>query len=278
VVEADPPRRLAAAERLRRLERLASGAPVEMLAALLEAAGPRGLAPEELIRRTGWSRETLEQIGAAAGALRSSGRQSRWLAASAAGALELGLLEALREFHRREPLLEGMALEELRARVFKGAAAETVALAVERLRQSGRIRVVGNIVAQADFRIDLDSAGASQRESLLTRLRAAGPQGLTAPELTQGTEPQQAVRLLHLLLREGAVVRAGELHFHREVIDELRRGLRRLAQTQPTIGVADFKALGGLSRRSAIPLLEYFDREGFTRRVGDVRVLAEGAS
>jgi selenocysteine-specific elongation factor len=73
------------------------------------------------------------------------------------------------------------------------------------------------------------------------------------------------------------VVRAGALYFHREVIEELREGLRRLARSQPQIAVADFKALGGISRRSAIPLLEYFDREGFTRRVGDLRVLAAAA-
>jgi selenocysteine-specific elongation factor len=62
---------------------------------------------------------------------------------------------------------------------------------------------------------------------------------------------------------------------HRDSLESLRTKLRDLAERKPLFGVADFKALTGLSRKHAIPLLEYLDRSGVTERRGDSRRLAE---
>ena len=61
--------------------------------------------------------------------------------------------------------------------------------------------------------------------------------------------------------------------FHRDALDALRRALAAYKVKSPKIGVAQFKELTGVSRKYAIPLLEYLDRERVTRRVGDERLI-----
>jgi selenocysteine-specific elongation factor len=62
-----------------------------------------------------------------------------------------------------------------------------------------------------------------------------------------------------------------ELVFHRNALDELRRQMAARKQKSPKIDVAAFKEMTGVSRKYAIPLLEYLDRERVTKRVGDLR-------
>jgi selenocysteine-specific elongation factor len=61
--------------------------------------------------------------------------------------------------------------------------------------------------------------------------------------------------------------------FHRAALDQLRSSLMAQKAKSPKINVASFKDLTGVSRKYAIPLLEYLDRERITKRVGDERVI-----
>jgi selenocysteine-specific elongation factor len=75
-----------------------------------------------------------------------------------------------------------------------------------------------------------------------------------------------------LLLRDRVLVKlADDLVFHRDALDDLRKRLAAEKTRSPKMDVARFKDLTGVSRKYAIPLLEYLDRERVTRRVGDVR-------
>jgi selenocysteine-specific elongation factor len=75
-------------------------------------------------------------------------------------------------------------------------------------------------------------------------------------------------------LREKTLVKISEdLVFHQSALIELRQKITTLKTTSPKIDVARFKDLTGVSRKYAIPLLEYLDRERITRRVGDERII-----
>jgi len=77
-----------------------------------------------------------------------------------------------------------------------------------------------------------------------------------------------------LLLREKALVKiSDDLVFHHSVLTDLRQKMTALKSSTPKIDVARFKDLTGVSRKYAIPLLEYLDRERVTRRVGDERII-----
>jgi len=76
------------------------------------------------------------------------------------------------------------------------------------------------------------------------------------------------------LQRERVLVKiSDELTYHREVLDEIKRRIRTSYAPGSKFGVAEFKQLFDLTRKHAIPLLEFLDRERFTRRQGNDRVL-----
>ncbi|HEV2112695.1 MAG TPA: SelB C-terminal domain-containing protein, partial [Terriglobales bacterium] len=84
----------------------------------------------------------------------------------------------------------------------------------------------------------------------------------------------RAQRLVTLLLREKTLIKLNEdLVFHREALERLRETMKQQKLKVARMDVARFKDLTGVTRKYAIPLLEYLDREHITRRVGDERVI-----
>jgi selenocysteine-specific elongation factor len=88
-------------------------------------------------------------------------------------------------------------------------------------------------------------------------------------------ETKRAEKLLQILLREKSLVRVSpELIFHREALRRLKEMLGTHKKTKSErISVPGFKELTGITRKYAIPLLEYLDRVRVTRRAGDERVI-----
>jgi selenocysteine-specific elongation factor len=84
----------------------------------------------------------------------------------------------------------------------------------------------------------------------------------------------RAQKIMTLLLREKTLVKVSDdLVFHQSALSELRKSLAAQKLISPRLDVARFKELTGVSRKYAIPLLEYLDRERVTRRVGDERLI-----
>jgi selenocysteine-specific elongation factor len=87
-------------------------------------------------------------------------------------------------------------------------------------------------------------------------------------------DKNRAQKIMTLLLRDKTLIKVSdELVFHRSALEELRKDIASIKQQSPKIDVARFKDLTGVSRKYAIPLLEYLDRERVTRRVGDERMI-----
>lgn len=84
----------------------------------------------------------------------------------------------------------------------------------------------------------------------------------------------RAQKIVTLLLRDKVLVKISEdLVFHRDALEDLRKRMGSEKTKSPNIDIARFKDLTGVSRKYAIPLLEYLDRARVTRRVGDARVI-----
>ena len=84
----------------------------------------------------------------------------------------------------------------------------------------------------------------------------------------------RAQKIVTLLLREKLLIKVSDdLVFHRGALDQLRTSLSKRKAKDPKIDVAGFKDLTGVSRKYAIPLLEYLDRERVTKRIGDERLI-----
>jgi selenocysteine-specific elongation factor len=133
---------------------------------------------------------------------------------------------------------------------------------------SGDLRDDGATVAGADFEGGLDAGWEGEWESVRGRLQSAG---LTVPRIKElSIDPD----LLHALLRDRRIVRVGpELVYLPDQLDALAKRIR--AMPGP-FTVAEFRDLFRLSRKYAVPLLEWMDANGVTERDGDVRTVQAG--
>ena len=135
--------------------------------------------------------------------------------------------------------------------------------------------VGGDRIAVAGRSIALSDEEARTREAVVRILSEAGltPPDPAALETQIGAASEATDRIVNLLVRQKVLVRAGGLLFHEAPLTLLKSDIRSLKQagTVSTFDVAAFKNRYNVTRKYAIPLLEWLDRERVTRRVGDVR-------
>ena len=191
------------------------------------------------------------------------------------------ILATLKEFHKAHPLVPGMDMEELRGKLPYALSAKIFRTIVDALVSDKTIAKEENLLRTADHRVQLGS----QEKSLMDRIKnILGEQPMSPPELKE-IEKQLAVgrnkltEVLRLLERDGSVVRvATDLFYLSSTVDQVRAILKKFLSEKNEISAASFRDLIGSSRKYTIPLLEYFDREGVTIRIGDVRRLKSSAS
>lgn len=263
-------------EHLRRLE---TGNQAERVLVWVETAREQGMSVGQLIARSGLSDERLNQVLAtliAQGQLIEVPASSRYLiSASTFATLKMRMSELLAEFHRANPLLMGMPREELRTRLSPATTDDFSAALVTRLTQEPEFKAEREWVRLASHQVTLSPQEAELQERLLAAIKEAGYQALTLTEAVEklGLDLGLARRLLHLFLAQGQVIRLGDFLFHAPLIQELIQTVRAQKAISPTLDVARFKQLTGVTRKYAIPLLEYLDRQGVTRRVGNDRII-----
>jgi selenocysteine-specific elongation factor len=173
-------------------------------------------------------------------------------------------------------LSEGVPREELRAQRFRRGHQAVFDRALTDLSARGAI-VLRDRVSLATHRVELSPEEARAHAAIDRAFRTAG---LTPPDLTglarEVGAPEAVVdRMLKLLQRQKVLVRVDTLLFHDEALKRLKDEVTSLkaAGTPARIDVSTFKERFGVTRKFAIPLLEYLDRERVTRRAGDARVV-----
>ncbi len=234
---------------------------------------PYGLAGSELIALTG-EEEPLWLVTAQETASLAVLREKPvWVCSVARiGDAEARLLEALERYHSANPLEAGAPVEAMRSGQFGDAPDIFAEHLLRRLQQSGKIRFDEDLVRLANHQIRLQADEQAARDRLVEAFQAAGLQVPGVKDLlaSLSIDGPRAQRVLAALLREGVLVRVShELVFHSTAIRTLKENLGAFRGQR--INVAEFKALADVSRKYAIPLLEYFDRQKLTLRDGDKR-------
>jgi len=245
------------------------------------SAGVAGASREDIAARTAWREGVIDAAFAEAklnGAVINV--DQRFISSAAFDEVNRQVAAEVAAHHQREPLSRGLSKEILRERFFAGASAETFRAMMVELEKRGSFVVEKEIVRLREHTRKLSDDDAQVQDSLEKIYRDAG---LSAPSLADvftkaGLKPADARgrKILQLLIDSGALVKVhGEMFFHRSALDELVKKLRAHAQqkTDRAIDVGAFKDLAGISRKYAIPLLEYLDRQRVTRREGERRVI-----
>lgn len=265
------PRRYRRGERpAPRLEALAGGSLPDRLG-LLVGETRWGASLGELVAQTGLMPGEIEEAAPSAGlvVLPQAGPWlvSRKLLEEAASRLRAALLE----HHRANPLKPGMPKEQARSLVLPASPAFLLDAVIER---AGDVVAEGEILRLAGHSITLREEEQRALESIEVAFEKARWTPPPAAEVLAkaGLDAARGRMLLEMLLRKGTLVRlADDLIFHASALAELRALVA--AHKGEKFDVARFKQWTGLSRKYAIPLLEYLDRERLTRREGDQRVV-----
>ena len=262
------------------LQVLETGSRQEILLGLLSRSPGGCLREEDLIAHTGWlAKECREAAQALRAANRAIFLQENPLVVAEAARLDRLRGEAIKlleRFHKENPLLPGLSKEALRSRVLSSAHPQIADAVFRQLVEQSQIVVSGETVRLTAHKIVLKE---EEEQSKRQIARAFEQAGLMVPAVKEvlgklSIERQRAEKILQILLQEGSLIRVSEdLVFHAEAIGKLRRLLAQYKVKSNRITVGAFKDLTQVSRKYAIPLLEYLDRERVTRRVGDERIL-----
>jgi len=262
------------------LEILERGDRLEVLAAMTERA-VLGISFEEIVARTGWIEN---EIHAAAKKLAEGGRIKIvsadplvLLSGKSFDEVRQKIAARIEKFHKENPLLPGISREDLRSSLGRRVRPETFRAALDDLLTQKKLETHGEIVKRAGAAIHLDPEETRAKEQIEKAFATAS---LAVPSLKEvlsklPVEARRAEKILQILLRDKILVRVTpELIFHQDALAQLRDRLSVFKKMKgERISVPAFKELTGITRKYAIPLLEYLDRERVTRRAGDERVI-----
>ncbi|HEX4544390.1 MAG TPA: selenocysteine-specific translation elongation factor [Candidatus Acidoferrum sp.] len=262
------------------LETVERGNHDEILAAITERA-VLGLGLEEIIARTAWmDKEIHEAVQRVSGSGRVKVVSTDPLVLISGKLFEevrKKILEKVEKFKKENPLLPGILREDLRSSLGRRVRAETFRAALEELAAQRKLDAPGELVKKVGSEITLQPEEAKAKDQIEAAFAGAG---LAVPSVKEvlaklAVESRRAEKLLHILLREKNLVRVSpELIFHRQALAQLKEQLAAYKKAKgDKISVPVFKELTGITRKYAIPLLEYLDRERVTRRAGDERVI-----
>jgi selenocysteine-specific elongation factor len=279
----DPLARRFSAKDTRRAQFLAAlekGSREDILQAMAER-NILGITAEDIIVRTGWiageilsAAKTLAETNL----IRIVSNEPLILFAESLFT-EIGkkLLAKVERFHKENLLLPGISREELKASLGRRVRPETFAAALQLLLEQKKIAVQGEFIKKAGTEVTLAPEEVRAKEQITQAFAKAG---LAVPSVKEvlaqlKIETARAERLLQILLREKVLVRvSADLIFHNDALDALSGLLVQYKKTKgERISVPAFKELTGITRKYAIPLLEYLDRQRQTRRAGDERVI-----
>jgi selenocysteine-specific elongation factor len=268
-----PIRTAAAAARFERLQ----GASRDAAVAFVEERAAAGLTIAALARRAGLPADTAARLAS------DLAREAvavlvgdTLFGAAIVKALTARLVDGVAQHHRASPHSEGLPREEARERFFGAASPALFPHVLRVLADAGQL-VVRDVLSLPGKGVTLTSEETDAQAALERVFRDAGLAPPALPDAAAAARVPTAVadRVVRLLLRQKTLTKIDALLFHTETLERLKHDMSALkaAHAAANVDVAAFKDRFGVTRKYAIPLLEWLDRERITRRVGDSRIV-----
>src|SRR6266496_1906064 len=234
-----------------------------------------GLDIEELVAETG---QTKENTRNAVADLVKSAAVARFgdflIEQTPLVALADKVQQFVADFHARNPLVAGISREALREQA--GLPGATFDAVLATLIAENKLAVTAELVHLHGRGVVMKDEEARSRKVIEQAFASAGLKVPALKDVLGGLkiDKMRAQKIVTLLLREKILIKiSDDLVFHQTPLAELRRKLAAEKARSPKLDVGRFKDLTGVSRKYAIPLLEYLDRERVTKRVGEGRVI-----
>ncbi|HTP64109.1 MAG TPA: selenocysteine-specific translation elongation factor [Geobacteraceae bacterium] len=284
VLDPAPPRRRRRSDTaLALLAALNDGTDKEKVLLLLDEGIFSGISQEDIILRSGLSRKKMETAMAS---LLSGGEvvlavkePQIFLAGGAFAGLKEALLAGVERYLLDNPMKDSIGKEELKGHLPGRSDPRFFGSLLASLERGGKVAIDRDLVRLPGFKRAADTDLAGLQAKIADLLQKGGIEPLTTRELGELLkldEKELNGHLNHLIRDERAIKVAGDLFYAPEPLLEIRDKLVARLKEKGEITPAEFREITGLSRKFMIPLLEYFDREKVTIRVGDRRLLRKG--
>jgi selenocysteine-specific elongation factor len=255
------------------LDRLDRSSPEAIVEARVARRGQKGLSFGQAVAETGWTRQSL--IANLAPGLKKASIQrfgEMLIAGADFAKLTSSMTRAVSDFHKANPLVPGIGKQQLREKLQAGTAIFEAAL--EAAVREKKLEAAGETVRLPGHGVVMKDEEAESKKIIEYAFFSAGLKVPFLNEVLAGlkVDKTRAQKIVTLMLRDKVLVKiSDQLVFHQSALNDLRSKIAALKASTRKIDVARFKDLTGVSRKYAIPLLEYLDRERVTRRVGDER-------
>ncbi|EPR44291.1 selenocysteine-specific translation elongation factor [Desulfovibrio sp. X2] len=263
-----------------RLLSLPQAAPEELVLFQLDMAGTAGLSFARLLVGTNLESRGLEKIlndlGGRQQALMFDREERAYVAGRICDELSASALAHVADYHRREPMKPGLPRGALASGWGRDVSPKLFHFLVERLLKKGELVQEQEMLRLPGHKVSLASDQAKLREAVLS---AYAKGGVTPPNLKDVLDPlnvdfKAAAPVFKLLTDQGELVKVKEdMYFARSAVDSLVAMITEWFKQNDDLGPGSLRDLTGLSRKYAIPLLEWLDKEKITVRVGDKRLL-----
>ena len=272
VLDAMPVIKMPLGARLEFLTTQAESDPKAALLARIARRAEQGLTLPQAVAETGTRKEAIEAQLKQESAVVSLG--NLLIQARALERVKRRILETAAEFHEQNRLAAGMTAASLRDGV--NANREVFDAALDSLLRDRHVETIGELVRLPGRGVVMKDEEAESRQIIEQSFARAGLKVPALKDVLAGLKIDQARahKIMTLLLREKVLIKVSDdLVFHQSALAELRKSLAAQKLISPRLDISRFKDLTGVSRKYAIPLLEYLDRERVTKRVGDARVI-----
>jgi len=245
----------------------------------VEAAGSAGVNSRELVARTGLSESYIKEILLSIPSLMVIPQEPLLaIHRDSFEALNSKVVKVLSQYHETKPLGPGFSKEELKKRLLPGAPPAYFQFVLGELEKAKVIEVDGKHVRLHGHSVDLNVEQEKIKEEILALIRKSGFEITTLDETLQkvGKNSRGAREVAFHLISTGQLVRISDsLVITQDLLGQLAEGLRKEFPEGQTFTVPEFKRLFSISRKYAIPLLEFLDRQRITSRSGDKRKVSD---
>ena len=258
--------------------RIARDNGVGAVTAMIEAAGLAGIAQSSLVPRAGLTPAQADLVLRTLGAQGVAIAGGRLIAAAPLAEASKALVALIAASHKAHPMSDGLPREEARERIFARVSAAIFEKVIDGLK-AAKALVGAERLALPAHKASVAGADDQVRAAIIEAYLAGGLKPPDAAAIESSVKAPRPIveKVTALLLREKVLVKLDTIVFHAAALQKLKEEVTALKDGAPggraTVDVTAFKDRYGVSRKYAIPLLEFLDRERVTRRTGDVRLI-----
>ncbi|SHJ76419.1 selenocysteine-specific translation elongation factor [Tepidibacter formicigenes] len=180
-------------------------------------------------------------------------------------------LSLLSDFHKKHPLKKGLLKEELRSRVEKKLKIKDFDSLLALFVEDEKIKILENLISLYDFEVVFNEVQAKIKEEIESKLKN---DGLTPRNITDIIQDRNEYKeVLEALIGDTLIRVSDDLIYHKEYYEKALDMVKKHIKENGSLTLGNFRDLIGASRKYAMALLDDFDRNKITKRIGDKRVL-----